>query len=657
MGKRFWSLMLSVALIGGVFAAIPAQAQEDPPTPIPAVVNIEDPVGDANYINDQGAGAPLPGDTVLPASAGTVSDILKAWFTSDADSISAHILTKAAPPASTPLIFHVRVDPGSGTECLWFRASFPSAVQGQADPVVPKKATVRDTCATAVPIFEGELKVETAGENNGLVTMTFPRSSHPAFAEGNVLKAPTADSRNFPGGLVTAPQIDDTKPGTDFTVTSGGAPVSGGPGEPSEPNEPPGKNDPPGKGKKKGCGKGTGAKKGACPGKKAPKPKPPVASCPAYVPGEEGAGAETSIVTDAATEDKPIELAIDAPMGIPEVSAGHVFQNIQVDTAGAESGLYVRYEFPVYEDHDIYLNYADGSEAAHAGGFNPTPVAVLDGTGSGGHSEQGAENLDGIRSADCAGYTLDMTSFASEGGEMTLKLWLGEPQNDPAPPGEGALRLFYDMTGLRNPSATDAPEASATPAGNKGCTKGGGKKNGCKKPPVGCAPFVPGEAGADKPLVTVTDAATEEAPVEQEITLAPSAADADLVGAGQPEPSFDYFNVQVDSTSASKGLYVLFQFPERRDYDLELLHPDKSYAARSHDFNPICGSPVSCSNEGHGGEAGPGFEKLVGINTSDCGGWTVEGVNWLGEGGKFKIKVWLGDAVNEPLPPGAEPHS
>src|SRR5688572_4602726 len=108
MGKRFWSLVLSVALIGGVFSALPALAQEAPATVVPAVVNIEDAVGDANYINDQGVGAPLPGDTVLPASAGTVSDILKAWFTSDADTVSAHILTKAAPPASTPLIFHVR---------------------------------------------------------------------------------------------------------------------------------------------------------------------------------------------------------------------------------------------------------------------------------------------------------------------------------------------------------------------------------------------------------------------------------------------------------------------------------------------------------------------------------------------------------------------
>jgi hypothetical protein len=614
-------------------------------------------------VNDQGVGVPLPNDTVLPASAGTVSDILKAWFTSDAATISAHILTKAAPPASTPLIFHVRVDPGTGTNCLWMRASFPSIVQGQEDPVVPKKATLRDTCATALPISEGELRVETTAEENGLITMTFPRSAYPTFTDGSVLKAPTADSRNFPGGQLTLPQIDNTKAGTDYTISSGS--VAPAP-EPKPTVAPPGKSDPPGKGKKNGCPKGKGKKKGAC-----PKPPTPAPSCPAYVPGEQGAAAPTSIVTAAATEEKPVEVTIAAPAGDPS-APGQVFQNIQVDAAAAEAGLYVRYEFPTEEDHDIYLNYADGSEAAHTGGFNPAPfvpandVQGTDGTGTGGHSEQGAEVLDGIRSADCAGYTLQMDSYLSMGGDMTLKLWLGEAQNDPAAPGgaqaqqqqQDAAAMFFGMLRMKNPMARSLDQTSGTPAATKGCTKGKGKKLGCKKPPVACSAFTPGSYGADKPTVVVTDASTEEKPLEQTITLDPSLGDADVAGAGQPEPTFDYFNVQVDSAAADAGLHMLFEFPERRDYDMDLLHVDGSYAARSHDFNTICGQDqLSCSNEGHGGEGTSNGEHLIGIRTSDCSGWTTEFTNWLGEGGELTVKIWLGETVNDPLVQGAEPHA
>jgi len=158
-------------------------------------------------------------------------------------------------------------------------------------------------------------------------------------------------------------------------------------------------------------------------------------SCPAYVPGEEGAGKPTSIVTDAATEAKPIEVTVATAEAAGGQSPGEVsqFHNIQVDPAAAETGLWVRFEMAEGEDYDIYLNYADGSEAAHAGGYNPAPVipGETDGTGYGGHSETTAEQLDGIKSPDCQGYTLDMASFQTPGGDKTLKLWLGEAKYTP----------------------------------------------------------------------------------------------------------------------------------------------------------------------------------------------------------------------------------
>lgn len=171
-----------------------------------------------------------------------------------------------------------------------------------------------------------------------------------------------------------------------------------------------------------------------------------------------------------------------------------------------------------------------------------------------------------------------------------------------------------------------------------------------KKKPAVCKAFTPGEKGTDKPTIKITNAATEEAPVVQKVTLAGSYSEGIVDEAGR-----DAFNVQVDSAAAEAGLHVLFEFPTRRDYDLELLHTDGSYAARSHDFNLLYSpDPRTYSNEGHGGEATDHSEKLVGIRTSDCGGWTVETVNWLGEGGELEVKLWLGDIVNDPQEPGAE---
>lgn len=176
--------------------------------------------------------------------------------------------------------------------------------------------------------------------------------------------------------------------------------------------------------------------------KKKKKKKPP--ACLTYQPGEAGTGFETTVVTDEATEEAPIEVTIAAPMGLGnDLGVGvydmseATFHNIQVDTADAETGLYARYEFEAYEDLDLYLDYADGAPAANSGAFNQAPVpGVLDGTGNGGGGGTGYEQLDGIRTADCAGYTARLNSWLTPGGDRTLKLWLGEVQNDPAPPAD-----------------------------------------------------------------------------------------------------------------------------------------------------------------------------------------------------------------------------
>lgn len=172
--------------------------------------------------------------------------------------------------------------------------------------------------------------------------------------------------------------------------------------------------------------------------KKKPKPSPSPAVCAAYTPGEQGAGAEMSIVTDAATEEAPIEVSISTEAGLGAPVAGapdnssHAFHNIQVDTASAAAGLYVRLDFPILRDYDLYLNDSGGAEVASATGFNQLSAALGGSDGdAGGHSEGDSETLVGISSPDCFGYTLDVSGFFTEGGSQTLSLWLGEVQYTP----------------------------------------------------------------------------------------------------------------------------------------------------------------------------------------------------------------------------------
>jgi hypothetical protein len=174
-----------------------------------------------------------------------------------------------------------------------------------------------------------------------------------------------------------------------------------------------------------------------------------------------------------------------------------------------------------------------------------------------------------------------------------------------------------------------------------------------KKKPAVCSTFKPGANGEGKPTLVVTDTATEQAPALQKVTL-PAEVTEGIVSHGE-----DVFNIQVDSAAKEAGLHILWEFQERRDYDLNVWHTDGSYAARSHGFQPILGiNPTIDETQGnlggHAGESTTASEKIVGLRTSDCGGWTVSAENFLGEGGDFEIKVWLGAIENDPQAPGAE---
>ncbi|HEX2296763.1 MAG TPA: hypothetical protein VHN37_15830 [Actinomycetota bacterium] len=179
----------------------------------------------------------------------------------------------------------------------------------------------------------------------------------------------------------------------------------------------------------------------------AAKKKKPKA-CTAYQPGEQGAEAETVVVTDAHTEEAPLTHAFSLGADFDEGLEGdppRANLNVQVDSKAKSAGLYVTWEFQTHRDYDLWAYFPDGTEAASSHGFQP--LIALEGqtvgpiepantsSNHGGKSTATSENLVGIITPDCGGYTLDMTTYFGEGGDFELKIWLGEGTTEPGVPG------------------------------------------------------------------------------------------------------------------------------------------------------------------------------------------------------------------------------
>ena len=174
-----------------------------------------------------------------------------------------------------------------------------------------------------------------------------------------------------------------------------------------------------------------------------------------------------------------------------------------------------------------------------------------------------------------------------------------------------------------------------------------------KKKPKACAAYAPGELGAGAETVVVTDAQTAEAPLAVPITLGPAFDEGILEITGAGETPRAYVNVQVDSKAASAGLYATFEFQTHRDYDFWAYLADGSAAASAHGFQPLIdtkGTAADQSNtaSNHAGESTATSENIVGLITSDCGGYTLEASTYFGEGGDFEIKLWLGEGTTAP---------
>lgn len=209
--------------------------------------------------------------------------------------------------------------------------------------------------------------------------------------------------------------------------------------EPDATHTPPGHQENPGK--KKGCSKGSPkAKKKGCHKSIKPAADATVGSgehglqpCAPHRFGAIGRGAPTYKLTDAHGYFSPIRLSFEQPGGVKtglptdEETGGDRFFNIQVEPSSSQTGLWARLAFEERRDYDLVLYDNRGNVVASSNGFNPAheEAPALSPESAGGQSTNRSETLRGIRSDRCAGYTLNVSSAAAEGGEVTLKLWLG----------------------------------------------------------------------------------------------------------------------------------------------------------------------------------------------------------------------------------------
>ena len=402
MAKKLLGVLTVLALLGGVLSGATASAQEAEPTaggdPFACGELFTDPADDVEQGN-------------LDLIRGGIAATDGASFTA---TLQAKNLTTEVPTDATGIVWY-----------FWWTYGDVNRFASATYSLFTDEVTygVGETNAAGQLTTTGATEGTFTEGEGGTITILVPYESVGGPAAGDVLTQVYAESRvrlSGPAGPGFVSPIDRAPDGeafgTDFTA---GSCAAGGPVV--DPGDPPTVEPP----VKKGCKKGKGKKKGC---------KKP--ACPAFTPAEAGVEAPLTKVTDAATEEAPIEIPIAAESGTP-VAGTHVFHNLQVDSKSKDAGLYVRYEFPTHEDLDLYLYNSDGSTAAQAAGFNPFPfiphndVFFTDGTGTGGHSEQGAEQVDGVLTPDCGGYTADLAQYLSEGGEMLLKVWLGPATWDP----------------------------------------------------------------------------------------------------------------------------------------------------------------------------------------------------------------------------------
>jgi hypothetical protein len=207
-GDSMKRLIATVTVLGvGLSAALLTPLAGAAPAPVKV---IEDPAGDANFLNDQGTGDGSKGDQVTPADVSSVTDLLEVNIANDKKNVYVTFVTEVAPPATQGVGFRLRANPDGpgGTNCLFVEAFYP----GAGNTLDAAEAYVRDTCAGGQAIAVEVLSNQ----------VIIPRKSLAAFKKGSTIKGPQAHGFIYVGSSYPAgaayPVVDTTKVGTDYKL-------------------------------------------------------------------------------------------------------------------------------------------------------------------------------------------------------------------------------------------------------------------------------------------------------------------------------------------------------------------------------------------------------------------------------------------------------
>lgn len=184
-------------------------------------VQVDDPIGDANYINDMGRsglnGTPFFGNVVTPTDLDDGADLFEVWFSNDSSTITLNIRTESPIGYEDPTrLFYVRATPERSPpyprDCLLWVA----VVGSEGAHLNTNYARVADDCNRSDHAgFPVELSIGELQDGTGIVTISTPRSYSPLFATGEKIGAPWAMSRIGHG---TTTPIDTTARGDDYTI-------------------------------------------------------------------------------------------------------------------------------------------------------------------------------------------------------------------------------------------------------------------------------------------------------------------------------------------------------------------------------------------------------------------------------------------------------
>lgn len=201
---RFLKLAPALALAVGLVASSSLASAAPEPKTI-----VEDPINDANALNDQGTGDGSSGNNETPADVSSVTDIIALKMSNDAKNLYITIETEGPAQGTQGVGARVRMNPDGpgGTYCLIFEIFQP----GAGNNLEKTEAHLRDTCT-------GETTpVEAIGN-----MLTIPRDISEALGKGAVLTAPQVHTfiyagSSYPAG-VAYPIMDTTTIGEDYKM-------------------------------------------------------------------------------------------------------------------------------------------------------------------------------------------------------------------------------------------------------------------------------------------------------------------------------------------------------------------------------------------------------------------------------------------------------